>query len=45
MNFFNEIDKISYKKETKDPIQLIEYIKFKDEKTEEKFLLFKFRNN
>lgn len=45
MNFFNEIDKVSYNKETKDPIQLIEYINFKDEKTQEKYLLFKFRNN
>ena len=45
MNFFNEIDKVTYKKENQDPIQLIEYIKFKDEKSQEKYLIFKFRNN
>lgn len=45
MNFFNEIDKVSYKKETTEPIVLIEYIKFKDENKKEKYLLFKFRNN
>ena len=45
MNFFNDVEKIIYRKKTEDPVSLIEYIKFTDEKQKNKCLLFKFKNN
>ena len=44
MSFFNNVEKVAYKKETQDPVILLEYIKFSDEKAQEKYLLFKFKN-
>ena len=32
MSFFNNIEKIAYRKHTDDPVVLQEYIKFTDEK-------------
>lgn len=34
-----------YRKQTEDPVTLLEYIKFSDEKAKEKYLVFKFKNN
>jgi hypothetical protein len=45
MSFFNNIEKIAYRKHTDDPVVLQEYIKFTDEKQKEKYLVFKFKNN
>lgn len=45
MSFFNNIEKIAYRKHTDDPVVLQEYIKFTDEKQREKYLVFKFKNN
>ena len=45
MSFFNNIEKLVYRKETVDPVLLLEYIKFSDEKRNEKYLVFKFKNN
>ena len=45
MNFFNDVEKIVYRKKTEDPVILLEYIKFSDEKQKEKYILFKFKNN
>ena len=45
MNFFNDVEKIVYRKKTEDPVILLEYIKFTDEKRKEKYILFKLKNN
>lgn len=45
MSFFNNIEKVIYRKHTEDPVVLLEYIKFTDEKLKEKYLVFKFKNN
>ena len=45
MSFFNSVERVVYRKKTEDPVILLQYIKFTDEKANEKYLLFKFKNN
>lgn len=45
MSSFNHIEKVSYTKVHEEPVSLIEYIVFTDERNEKKQVIFKLRNN
>lgn len=45
MSSFNHIEKVSYTKVNEEPVSLIEYIVFTDERHEKKQVIFKLRNN
>ena len=45
MSFFNNIEKVLYHSNKEEVVSLLEYIIFEDEKSKEKYIIFKFQNN